>query len=193
MSEIENPYLNEYGHYFVDLLHERVHDAFEARKEAIKRYAWTCPSDAIGPALVEHGITHLVEIGAGNGYWAWFLRQFGIQTLAYDLKPYGDDANSGHRRWAEVLEGGPEMVIGMNRQALLLVWPPYDDPMAYEALKHYEGDTVVFVGERYGGATGDDAFHALLVATFEQVWSHYGPNWPGIHSSETIWKRKDNT
>lgn len=47
---------------------------------------------------------------------------------------------------------------------LLVAWPPYDDPAADNALAAFAGDAVVFIGEKRGDATANDAFFARLAS-----------------------------
>lgn len=75
-------------------------------------------------------------------------------------------------------------------RALGLVWPPYGDKMAAEALIHYEGDIVIYVGEGRGGCTADDTFLELLDENFEMVRRVRIPRWSDIFDDLTIWKRK---
>ena len=47
-------------------------------------------------------------------------------------------------------------------RVLFLSWPNYNTDFAYKALKRFQGDTVIFLGEDAGGCTGDEKFHQLL-------------------------------
>lgn len=167
-------------------------DALEARRAACKQYAYAVPSAEIGLELLRRGLTRLVEMGAGTGYWKRFLEENypPLAVAAFDCEPYQNRYTDGNH--APVFRGSSEILALSDyaRHALLLVWPPYADSMAYDCLKVYQGDTLIYVGEGSGGWTGDDAFHALLEAEWEQVWcNHRCANWPGIHSHEMIYRR----
>lgn len=52
-------------------------------------------------------------------------------------------------------------------RTLFLCWPPYNGAMAIEAVRAYQGDTVVYIGESYGGCTADDDFFTLMGEGYE--------------------------
>jgi hypothetical protein len=64
-----------------------------------------------------------------------------------------------------------------NTNVLMTIFPPYNDKMAYNALKKFKGEKVVYIGESAGGCTGCDKFHDLLQLEWKlekkidlQVW-----------------------
>eukprot|EP00418_Pyrodinium_bahamense_P055203 CAMPEP_0179168408 /NCGR_PEP_ID=MMETSP0796-20121207/82838_1 /TAXON_ID=73915 /ORGANISM="Pyrodinium bahamense, Strain pbaha01" /LENGTH=84 /DNA_ID=CAMNT_0020871165 /DNA_START=1 /DNA_END=251 /DNA_ORIENTATION=+ len=61
----------------------------------------------------------------------------------------------------KVLRGHEDVVRRYGDRALLLVYPN-PGPMAYNCLRNYSGNTLVYVGEGRGGVNGDDAFFDLL-------------------------------
>jgi hypothetical protein len=74
-------------------------------------------------------------------------------------------------------------------RTLMLCWPPYDTPMAAMALRRFKGDTVVYIGEGGGGATGDGDFHEML-ERWEEVELVALPQWPGIRDYLYVYSRK---
>lgn len=196
-NEVWNPLYAEYRKFFHRELWAVTDWTEEAamREQSRKLYAYAVPSEQIGQEFQQRGITRIVEMGSGTGYWKKFLQQFGVRVMAFDESPYHNHYTAFrhalvHKRGAAWFAQNSAR-YGLNRAALLLVWPPYDDPMAYNCLRAYQGDTLIYVGEGSGGCTGDDAFHALLEAEWEQVWCNYEcANWPGIHSHEMIYRRK---
>ncbi len=87
---------------------------------------------------------------------------------------------------AAVWESHPENQPG---RVLMLCWPPYAEPMGFHALKGFRGDRLVYIGERYGGCTGDDAFHELLEAEWDTISEHALPQWEGINDRLFIYQR----
>ena len=96
-------------------------------------------------------------------------------------------------------------------RALLLCWPPREEPgadvpaevslMARRALARFRGDAVLYVGEapepdgdeasrNARGATAGPAFHAELLAGWRRVESVPLPRWPGAADSLTVWRRR---
>jgi hypothetical protein len=178
-----------------------------ARDRLTSRYAWAIPDIDALDELSAHA--PLIEIGAGTGYWAWLLRQRGVDILAYDIEPPTSPEHSngyhgaclpGYRRvdvvgttWTEVLPGGPEQAGLHPQRTLFLCWPPYARPMATECLRAYQdagGKTLVYVGEDAGGCTGDEAFHELLHKDWRPVEEMRIPQWDGIHDALWVYQRR---
>lgn len=163
------------------------------RNIALRRdYSYAIPSDKIAQAIKDICKSDVIEIGAGLGYWAKYLEQFDINVLAFD--PKGSDRAgyfNNDQEFHPVIEGGIEQVPDNSDRALLLCWPPYKDPVAYEALSIYKGDYLIYIGESEGGCTADDMFFELLDKEWELVYSnHEVMDWWGLHSAEYIYKRK---
>lgn len=190
--EIINPYLAEYNK-----LHCRTSrrfsygsmEAYAARPKLVREYAWAIPSDEALRRIVNFA-PRICEIGAGTGYWAHMLDQYGAHVFAYDLRVPGKNENAwGHQKtWFPVVEGD---VLSINRhqeRALMLCWPPYDDSMAAAALKMYSGRKVIYIGEGPYGCTGNDEFHELL-SKWKEVEEVDIPQWDGIHDSVTLYER----
>ncbi len=148
---------------------ERYRDAHARRRVLTARYSFAVPTDEALDAILDLG--PVVEIGAGTGYWSKLLRERGGNVVAYDLM--GD-------KWAKwfpdglldrVELGDVDMAGKHADRTLLLVWPPYSSPMAFDALVAYEkagGRHVVYVGEGQGGCTGDDDFHYRITGSCEE-------------------------
>ena len=73
---------------------------------------------------------------------------------------------------------------------LLLVWPPYDKPMANNALKKFKGNKLVYIGEEEGGATANDNFYIRLKKNWKQVDKYDIPGWIYSHDTMTFYERK---
>lgn len=165
-------------------------ESFSQRDRYVGRFAWAIPNEAALTALKQLG--PLVEIGAGNGYWAHLLQERGAIVRPYDRHPPQHKANHYHpdeHVWTRVYVGGPEKAAKHPNHALLLCWPPLHNPMAENALQHYAGSTVAYIGE-WGGCTANDAFHSTLEKEWRQISRISIPNWPGIRDTLTIWKRQ---
>lgn len=161
------------------------------RRQLTKSYAWAIPTPGDIAWIVETlDGRDVVEVGAGTGYWAWQLGQSGVDVAAYDAKPF-ENHWCGGAKYHSVRKGGPEMAAEFPRRALMLCWPPYDDPMAEDALSCYKGDLLIYVGESDGGCTAGDGFFRLL----ERDWTHIGDSpahvtFSGIHCYVEAYARK---
>lgn len=112
--------------------------------------------------------------------------ELGSPTQRQRVKP-----GSTREIFHQVLVGGPEEVAKYADHALFLCWPPYDKPLAHDALRAYQGDHLFFCGEGDGGCTGDEAFFRLLEDEWERLEfcdSHV--SYSGINDELTYYTRK---
>lgn len=179
----------------------RFNDHPDVRRDHVARYAWAVPNAEAIEAIKALDLP-VLEVGAGTGYWAWMLDEAGVRVAAYDECPphlainayftkdspvYFDvrfgEANDVVRSWslASDLSGKP--------YALMLVWPDYNERFAYDALRLYNGDTFIYVGEGSGGCTGDDAFHDLLREKWTEQVEIDIPQWGGMNDYMTIYRK----
>jgi len=159
------------------------------RHVLVRHYAWSIPSpgDILWLEKILDG-RGVVEIGAGSGYWAWQLRQRGIEVVAVDNRDWGYEWEI---MWSPVDDGGISVASYHPDKALMLIWPPYGSSMAWDALGAYDGDLVIYAGEGEGGCTGDDAFHRALVKEWEEIgYSPVHPTYDGIHCDLRAYRRK---
>lgn len=131
-----------------------------------------------------------VEVGAGSGYWTYELRRFGVDCIATEPNPrrnkYGFEKVWCRRRHMD----GIEAVTAFPDRTPLVVWPCYNDPWAERMLKKVKAKVFVYVGEGYGGCTGDDGFHNLLSKKWESIETITIPKWQCIHDDVTVYRRK---
>lgn len=196
MTKIKMP--NEYHSEFMKLNTpgERRLDFYGVRDKFVCKYAWAIPNQAALDALERYA--PIVEMGAGNGYWAYCMRNKGIDVVAYDaivgerFVTLDDSITTlgAGPGWTEVLTGGPEDLLGHSDRTLFLCWPSHDHPMATFSLEHYKGNTLIYIGESRGGCTGDDAFHWMLENEWEEMQKIRIPTWPHINDAMVIYRRK---
>ena len=140
-------------------------------------YAYPIPSPETIEWIAEFcGDLPIVELGAGRGYWAAQLARTGLEVEAYDSQPPDKVENPSFPRaagqrdvWHHV--GDLAEFASRARSAdyvLFLCWPPgWGDAMSSEALEAFEkngGRRLIYIGERKGGKTGNDAFFGALSA-----------------------------
>lgn len=156
-----------------------------SREVLVEKFAWSIPD----PGSLEFikgsfpSGASFVECGAGTGYWAYQLTQLGFDVTAFDAA-YRDEL------WFPVQKGGVDDVAVSSAGVLFLCWPPYGTSMAFDALSAFKGDSLLYVGENYGGCTGDDAFFDLLSEEWVFEGSHSGVNYFGIHDSVNVYSRR---
>lgn len=155
------------------------------------KWAWAVPDDGALELIKVYSPNGLVEIGAGTGYWANLLSQE-IDVVAYDLNPPSVDSDVNHwhpntEQFFPVAVGNSWSVLNHQDRTLFLCWP-YMNEMAFDALKLYEGDTVVYLGEYEEGCCANDGFF-LLLNTWEKMGEYQQPQWWGLHDWLTVWVR----
>lgn len=159
----------------------------EFRDELVRRYAWAVPTPAAVRAIAARG--PVVELGAGTGYWAALIEAAGGDVAAYDADVTDENPYTNGETWFEVRPGGVESLEGHQDRTLFLCWPPRLDPFAFDALAAYEGDTVCYVGEGWGGCTATHEFHELLHREFTYIQRVELPIWLNCTDDLSIWVR----
>jgi hypothetical protein len=161
-----------------------------------KRYSWAVPTPEIIESLAQ--FSPLVEVGAGRGYWASLIQEVGGEIDCFDenppdiseTNPWCPPHDGWDRTFIKIHQAGPEIAAVYPEATLFLCWPPYNTPMAYDCLRQYEGQRLVFVGEGDGGCCGDDAFWKLLDSEWNAVLTYDIPNWWSIRDYVSVWERK---
>ena len=164
---------------------------FQSRKTLCKVFGWAVPNQAALDAILAFSEGSIVEIGAGRGYWAALLKLMGADIRAYDEKPphraanyyCADELESIVSVYHPVKFGGPEMVQYFSDRTLLMIWPSYSEPWAYEATRLFHelgGTKVIHVGEGWGGCTADDGFFQYIDHHKSDIDHVDIPTWYGI-------------
>lgn len=128
----------------------------------------------------------LVEMGAGNGYNAWLLRQMGADIEAIEAFPveegknwffgtntFGLPAKRGNS-WTRVTKGDSKELENFAERTLLISWPPINS-MASDALQHYKGSHIILVENRKNCAT--NAFYKALSKQWHLIYSTETDGW----------------
>jgi hypothetical protein len=164
---------------------------FADRFDMCSSYSWgICTPGDIAWMTSVLGGQGVVECGAGTGYWAWQLRQAGVDVAAYDPNEAGVTNGFARREWTTVLRDGHEASKHHSDRALFLCWPSYAQPWAAQSLACYTGDLLIFCGEGEGGCTADDDFFRQLETEWEEIGlcpAHL--SYWGIHDELTAYRR----
>lgn len=171
----------------------RAWETLERRWALNSLYAFAVPTPEAMELIA--GFGPVVEIGAGTGYWATMLRNLGCDVVAYDLLGEAFDKWFPTGQFGDVEQGGVEKAADHADRTLLLVWPPYAEAMALDALTAYRnagGRRLVYVGEGYGGCTADDEFHAAIEGPdWTETHELTIPQWVGINDRLWVYERKE--
>ena len=187
---MNNPYIKEISKYYnfdknsiPSTLYWQHYDGWQ------QRFAFAIPSEPAVKFIASY--SPICEVGAGNGYWAYMLNQVGCDIIAYDTHPVPTKDNHFFPDWVKpwhtVHKCDDDFVPPSNR-ALFMCWPPYDDSMAIDTLKRYEGDTLIYIGEDEGGCTATDEFYIEL-DTWNKTYELNIPQFFGLHDYISIYER----
>jgi len=177
--EEHGPKSNLYGDKFDS------YDDFLRREKYVKGYGWAVPDRKSIEKIKQFvGNDQVLEIGSGLGTWAKLLQDEGIYVTPTDIS-----VENSH---TEVYEENHINSINTfnNHTVLMMVWPPYDSPMATEALKAFKGNKLIYVGEGHGGCTGNDCFFDILYDNWELIEKVHIKQWYGLHDSLYLYVRK---
>lgn len=170
-------------------------EAWMRRDQMVDKFSWTVTDpDSVLFVASYASDGKIVDPMAGTGYWGYLLGQLGISVVCYDLHPPGAQINHWHKSGeyhtlVEEMDCEKSVRLHSDR-TLLLCWPPYSTNDAHRALRAYEGDRVIYIGEGPGGCTGDDQFHDQLASEWVEVDSRRPVQWWGIHDWITVFDRK---
>ena len=177
----------------------------QARPFLISYYAWAITHEHAIKIICEQG--PITEIGAGGGYWAYRIQEAGGDIQALDAKipvsertdipelarkPFSGMAwESERRRFWMPIEKCSTGATAPEDRALMLCWPNCT-PMAYNCIKHYKGDTVIYIGEPIGGNCGDRRFHETLLNYWDLKNQFDIHSFPGMYDDLFIFKRRES-
>jgi hypothetical protein len=112
------------------------------RELYLQHYGFAILDDATVQVLAPYA--PIVAVGAGSGYWAYELRQTGVEVVATDP---GTGRYHGLNRWVPWLPiarlTGVQAVRQYPDHTLLLVWPDYGQRWVSKTLRAYRGETVL--------------------------------------------------
>ena len=171
----------------------------ERRAKLVREYSWAIPSRkalACIKSFASRTPNGIVEIGAGTGFWAALLQELGVDVVAYERVPVESGRNFYFNKvstWTPVLPGDATMARLHPDRTLFLCWPPqHPSTMAEDALRHYQGDSLAYIGEELGhnGETvyhGGNGFHALLASDWQLVGREEVEQWAECGVRDYLW------
>jgi hypothetical protein len=132
----------------------------------VPRYGWSSPTKKAVEEITKCvGNKPVLSICAGKGTWEELLRQAKVTfTAVTDIEP----PETHFYPVVEALSAVKAVKkYGKQSKVLFLSWPNYEKTYANNALKLFDGDMVVYIGEPWGGCCADYAF-------FETLYDHGG-------------------
>lgn len=167
----QNPYYDEFdilpyeykrhGEKLIDNgTHRFKNNEYESiRKKLATKYSWAVPTATAIKKIVEFSSGNkILDFGAGSGYWAALVEDYGGKVECIDNWSDPRPANLYH----SVITGSYEMLKNKQDYCLMMVFPPDRRQMAIKALTKWEGKKLIYVGEPFPRATADPNFFAEL-------------------------------
>ncbi len=154
---------------------------FGERQKLVEQYAWAVPRADVIQYCTQ--FDDLLEIGAGNGYWASLIEENGGDIQATDKSPPEETYTQVEQAsWKDCTEE-------ISSRPVLMVWPPYDEGVAAGVARQYP-DHILYVGEGRGGCTGGDEFFEIVGRDYGLVGKLDIPSYAGIHDNFFHYSRK---
>lgn len=177
--------MTEYYEKFKSLQEEstfRGQTWFGQRKELVEEYSWAVPTEKVVRYIAAFD-EEIIEVGAGNGYWASLIEEHGGSVKAIDQTPPDN-------QYTEVEEAGAHEYHGLYKDTpVLMVWPPYDKEMAASVLRG-QPSHVLYVGESRGGCTASKKFFDTIDREYGLVGKIDLPSYMGVHDDFYHYVRK---
>jgi hypothetical protein len=188
-----------YTHLLEEANPDHGYFSFMSREKFVKTYSWSIPSLAGVQALKKFaGNGWVLEICSGYGLWGALLKKEQVTCFSTDLHVSGQHVLSSnvyckHNLSPFTYIHNADAVDAVKRfpaDVLFMSWPCYDEPFAYEALLHFKGNKLAYIGEGNGGCTANEDFYNELEANWEEQDVIHIPKWMGIHDSLRLYTRK---
>jgi len=156
-------------------------------------FGWSIPSNDAVIAIRDFvGTDSVLEVCGGLGLWGGLLRAAGVEITVTDS--FTSHGSCMENTFTDVIPMDAVEAVRTYPTAstLFMCWPDSNNQIAYNAIKVFEGDKLIYIGERPGGCTADDKFFDLL----EEEWISSDfptpsiPQWYGIHDYLFFFERK---
>lgn len=168
---------------------------YSARTSFTQNFAWAIPSQEAIESIVKFaGSEQILEIGSGLGLWAGLIRAHGGSIIPVDtFESHGTSRSATFVLTEEI--GGITAIYKYKPKVLMMCWPSYGDSFAALALEEFEtcappDAQLIYIGEGFGGCTGDDRFFEMLNQSWELVNQIDIPQWWGIYDCLNLYRRK---
>ena len=147
---------------------------FGERSKLVKEYSWAVPTEDVIRYCAQ--FDNLLEIGAGNGYWASLIEEMGGDVQATDKSPPEETHTEVEQQiWQN-------LIPAIRERPVLMVWPPYNEGVA-AGVARQSPNHILYVGEQRGGCTGEDEFFDIVEEQYGLVGKLDIPSYTGIHDN----------
>ncbi len=129
-------------------------------QQYINRHGWSVPNVIFIKEIVRFiDGCKVLEVGAGTGTWSKILLDNNIQIVATDIAPPTNTATNVEKMSAI------DAINTYQTEVLFMSWPLN---FAYDALKQFKGEKIIYLGE-FGGRSGSTNFFNLLDSDWDRT------------------------
>ena len=172
---------------------------YKSRKEYIKysfpilTYNWLKP---LADFLKKYNY-RTVDLCCGVGYISFYLKKLGLKNIkAVDNFTWNDHWKRKPLKHVKKYNALKYVKYHKNYDAVILSWPLYESRLAYNIARNLKLNTIlIYIGEGYGGCTGDNNFHEYLHKNFkllEDITNNLQDNFlnfDGMHDNIYIYEK----
>ena len=153
-----------------------------------EHYGWSIIDEHSLEIIKNHIIGRkTLEINCGKGHWSYCLRLLGCDIVATDI--FTQDSS-----WVTVEQLDAVSAVEKYNDkysVLLCSWPNYNEDYAYEALRRFTGDTIIYIGEGKTGNCATDSFFDYLTQNYQKLEiENTLQSWPFLNDRLSIYKKK---
>lgn len=170
------------------------------RDTYIHQYGFYIVSEGFIENTVNYfGKSKILEVGAGSGFLSACLQKSGIEVVPTDAHLI-NNSYGFKTLHTEIVEEDSVKFLKNNKKyfdVVLMSWPNYSSSFAYNIVKNMDsGQILIYIGEGYGGCTGDDKFFEYMEKNTEILeketnkFNESSFSWIGIHDRVNIFKKK---
>lgn len=154
-----------------------------------KRFGYAVPCREVIDEISKYG--PLLELGAGNGFWTFWLRKKGCDVIATDI---GEENPYTKNRWIDdlvQLDAATAMNTFPSRN-ILIVWPHFTAGWPVEVLRQVKPSQIVcYVGEGPFGCCAPPSFFIEMDRCgFRMLDIYASPAWPMVTDYLAIYCKK---
>jgi hypothetical protein len=131
-----------------------------------RHYSFAVPNPEVLSLVARY--SPLIDVGAGNGYWAKRLEMIGADVIAVEPNPH-----VANPVFPTICVDYTE-VSHYPERTLLMVWPTKNHSWGAEAIRLYTGSTVAYIGDPHYAVTGTPMIRQRL----EEKGFHCTIDWP---------------
>jgi len=158
------------------------------QSEYREKYGWSIIDKETLELVKNHIIgKKTLEINCGKGFWTFLLRTLGCDIVATDI--IIQDSS-----WTTIEKlDAVSAVEKYNGECsvLFICWPDYEKEYAYEAIRRFTGDTIIYIGEGKEGSCATDSFFDYLIQNYQKLEiENTLQSWPFVNDRLSIYKKK---